>query len=102
MYLRKAVKLAPDITYTHYSLAYGLMSGYPSPAEKTEAAREGEIAVRLKPVNAQAAWLLFEMYGIVTPNREKGLAYKNLFLSEIPPDWKLSLAELGLLANFPK
>jgi len=101
-YLRKAVKLAPDIPYTHYSLAYGLMSGYPTPSEKAEATREDEIAVRLKPVNAQASWMLFEMYGIITPNREKGLAAKKLFLSEIPPGYKLSSAELGFLANFPK
>jgi hypothetical protein len=101
-YLRKAVKLAPNITYTHYSLAYGLMTGYPTALEKAEATREDEIAVRLKPVNAQAAWLLFEMHGIFTPNRQKGLAAKKLFLSELPPGYKVSSAELGFLDNFPK
>jgi len=101
-YLRKSVKLAPDITYTHYALADFLWTPNATPSQMQESIREGEIAATLKPVNAEVTWLLFEIYGIYKPNREKGLAYKKLFLSEIPSDWKLSSGESGLLANFPK
>jgi hypothetical protein len=102
-YLRKAVELAPDISYTHYALGHLLLApNSSSPSDRTEGLREEAAAARLQPINAQAPWLLFEVYGFELHNREKGIAAKKLFLSEIPPDWKLSTGESGLLANYPK
>lgn len=102
-YLRKAVKLAPNITYTHYALASLLITENNNyTPESLEGVRETEIATKLKPVYAQAAWLLFEIHGIYMPNREKALAAKKLFLSELPPGYKQSPSGLQLLANYPK
>jgi len=100
--LQKAVRLGPLVPYTHYTLAYFLSTPNATAEEQQDAISQAKSATRLKPIYSQAAFLLFEIYGIDLHDREDGLAYKQMFLSEIPPGYKLSDAAAQLLANFPK
>jgi len=88
--LQKAVALAPNISYTHILLAeaYGV---YGTPYHSFQAAaRECDVARHLKPVSAKNADILFDIYDIRMPNREKATDAKRYLLSSLPPDYKFS------------
>jgi len=100
--LRSAVRLGPLVPYTHLTLAYFLCTPTATPEQQQEAIIQAKSATRLKPEDSEAAFLLFEIYALTLHDREDGLAYKQIALSEIPPGYKLSDAATQLLANFPK
>ncbi len=100
--LQTAVRLGPLIPYTHFTLAYFLSTPNATPQEQQESIWQAKAATRLKPVDAQAAFLLFEIYAIDLHDHVNGLAYKQLLLSEIPATYKLADETKQLLANFPK
>ena len=102
-YLRKAVALAPDISYTHHALAYILLlPNVSTRAEREEGVREDQIAAKSRPVDSDAPWSLFEYYAFIMHDRAKALVEEKIFLSEIPPGFKLSSGALGLMANYSK
>ena len=88
--LKTAVRLAPDVSYTHILLAeaYGV---YGTPYHSFQfAAKECDIARHLKPVSTRNADILFDTYDIRMPNREKAADAKRYLLSTLPPGYKLS------------
>lgn len=88
--LKTAVRLAPDISYTHTLLgeAYTV---YDTPYHSFAlAAKEFWTAKNLSPVSAHNADLLFDIYDVRTPNPEMERKAKEYFLSTVPPNYKFT------------
>jgi len=98
--LKMAVRLAPDVSYTHILLAeaYGV---YGTPYHSFQAAaKECDVARHLQPVAAINADILFDIYDIRMPNREKAADAKQYLLSTVPPNFQLKPSFLERLARY--
>ena len=84
--LKTAVKLAPDISYTH-TLLGNAYSVYDTPYQSfKKAAYQYELARHLHPVSAHNADSLFDLYDVRIPNHEKAKEAKQYLLSTVPPN----------------
>lgn len=98
--LRTAVKLAPDVSYTHILLAEAY-SVYGTPYHSFQStAKECNVARRLKPVSANNADILFDIYDIRTPDKNKAADAKRYLLSTVPPSFHLKPSFLERLARY--
>jgi tetratricopeptide (TPR) repeat protein len=98
--LQKAESLAPDVSYTHILLAESYTVGDTPHTSYLKAAKECEIARRLKPACAYNADILFDIYDRRLPNWEKAADAKRYLLATISPDFKLSPAFKARLAKY--
>ena len=98
--LRTAVNLAPDISYTH-TLLGDAYSVYYTPFQSFKKAEAQYITAKhLQPVSAHNADMLFELYDVRVPNKEKAKAAKQYLLSTVPSDYKFPLAFRARLAKY--
>jgi len=98
--LQKAVALAPTLSYTHILLAEAYtVHGTPFHSYP-KAVQECGLARHLKPVSAYNADILFDIYDVRTPNREKAADAKQYLLSVVPPSFKFPPAFRERLARY--
>ncbi len=98
--LQKAVALAPDLSYTHILLAEAYTVHGTPYHSYLKAAQECEVARHLKPISAKNADILFDIYDVRTPNREKATDAKRYLLSTVPPSFQLKPSFLERLARY--
>ncbi len=98
--LKTAVRLAPDISYTHTLLgeAYTV---YDTPYHSFAlAVKEFWTAKNLQPASAHNADLLFDIYDVRTPNTDMARKAKAYLLSTVPPDYKFNPQFQARLAKY--
>ena len=98
--LQKAESLAPGLSVTHYLLGWAY-SVYDTPYHSfPKAAGELQTALTLKPVLANAALSLFNIYDVCIPDPEKAREAKQAVLLTLPPRIKLSEEGQRRLAKY--
>ena len=98
--LKTAVKLAPDISYTHTLLgeAYAV---YDTPYQSFQkAAYQYQTARHLQPVSAHNADLLFDLYDVRLPDHKKAEDAKQYLLSTVPPGYQFKPNFQARLAKY--
>lgn len=89
---RKAVTLAPDISYVHQKLGYALCAeAMSNKTAYTEAISEYEKASVQYPKDAGTGFLLRNAYKFYEPSEEKAGGAANYVLGTIPPGTELPL-----------
>ncbi len=98
--LQKAVALAPHLSYTHILLAEAYTVHGTPYHSYSKAVQECEVARHLQPASAKNASMLFDIYDIRTPDKEKAADAKRYLLSTLPPGIKFSQAFEERLARY--
>ncbi len=98
--LKKSIRLAPNISYTHTLLGEKYLLYDPGHMSYEKAIQELTIARHLQPVSSHNADLLFIMYDALTPNREKAKEAKQYLLSTLPTNFKFSPQFKARLAKY--
>lgn len=88
---REAVRLAPNISFTHQRLAYWLcnLAGLNKQPCK-EAVKSYKKAQSLRPINCDTSFLLMNVYRYYEPNKVEAQKTAKVILSTIPPNVKLN------------
>jgi hypothetical protein len=99
--LQKAESLAPEVPYTHWLLGYAYICRPVSKHKYELAAAECKQALASGARISDAAFILFQIYSLLTPNPAEEIKWKRKFLSLVPPDVKINSSAKALLDRYP-
>ena len=83
--LRKAVELAPTVSFPQYHLAWAYSARDSDPEIFQRVVAGYKKAQTLKPVLVNAPWLLFTIYDLQKPDAKKAADAARLFIAALPP-----------------
>jgi len=99
--LQKAETLAPSVPYTHWLLEDAYTSPPISRQKYEMAAEEGKKALASGAKISNAAFILFQIYSLFTPNQTEEIRWKRKFLSVVPPNVKINPQAKQWLDRYP-
>lgn len=102
--LQQAVELAPNVSYAGHRLAKGYINladrGTDIAKPYAKAAEQLEKAIKLQPISADAAFDLYRVYTWWMPNRTKARRVSKVFLSRLPPNYKIGPKTRKFLSQY--
>ena len=99
--LQKAEHLAPEVPYVHWLLGDAYTLTPISPEKYQMAAIECKKALASGKPISDAAFILFQLYSLLTPNPTEEIKWKRKYLSMVPPNVKISPEARKWLDRFP-